>query len=95
MHESAVFVMEILEVALVTEIYRSTDRTCSNDLAGLADMLLGFAPRGLAVSLLASVCLAGAIPSPSSLNSDITLLFNNDLQGEFWFVRPGLFRLTQ
>ncbi len=90
MHESAVFVMEISEVALVTEIYRSTDRTqtISNDLAGLADMLLGFAPRGLAVSLLASVCLAGAIPSPSSLKSDITLLFNNDLQGEFWFLRP-------
>ncbi|KAI0760186.1 carboxylesterase from carbohydrate esterase [Fomes fomentarius] len=43
-------------------------------------MQLGL-PKRLAVSfLLASVCLAGTIPSPSSLKSDITLLFNNDLQ---------------
>ena len=68
------------DVLAASGIYRST-----NGDWDFVEMLLGLSLRGVVGSaVLATSFVCGlAIPSPSSVRSDVTVLFDNDLQSEF------------
>ena len=63
-------------------VYNQVPRSLISELAAASDgNMLSFSTLGVSSLLVAPLACSAAIPSPSSVKSDITLLYDNDLDG--------------